>query len=291
MACGISCLPAGECLANTYSIAHGGFITSLTQNATREYFLLRYPSISQPDAINLQVLYIPPVPCGEVRIVVEDLKIGRKISMVRVEVQIEDEAGKFATRTISLVTQGNLAAQQGINGPISLSLKSTMPHREDCERWVPKWALEMVLVNLKLQYFIPSGGLDARWPDRFDPGVREGWVKMDEGTSFDTLSVGSLADNWFTVPTAYPAEEDQAIAGFTAFRYPTLSMTLEIKRQVKDLEWLFVRIVMRGVEDGRANTDVLIISKTGQLMAVCRLLMLVMAVASKSEDERRVIKL
>ncbi len=60
---------------------------------------------------------------------------------------------------------------------------------------------------------------------------------------------------------------------------------------MKDLELLFMRIVMRGVEDGRADTDVLIINETGQLMAVRRLVMLVMAVTSKPEDESRVIKL
>ncbi len=62
--------------------------------------------------------------------------------------------------------------------------------------------------------FHPTWRFRCTWPDQFGPGVREGWVKMNRETSFNTLFMGSLADNWFTLPTAYPADDHEAIAAF-----------------------------------------------------------------------------
>jgi hypothetical protein len=54
--------------------------------------------------------------------------------------------------------------------------------------------------------------------------------------------------------------------------FPTLNMGVEVKRgvPVRGWEWLFVRVEMRGVRDGRFDYDVVILDEDGGLVAISR---------------------
>jgi hypothetical protein len=125
---------------------------------------------------------------------VKDLKIGRRLSVVQIELQTKGQDGKLATRTTAIVTQGNLATESGPTGKSPYNFKADLPRREDCVRWNEKWWMELVPITRQIRSWLPPGGPDARWQDRFGPGVREGWIKMDNGSGFNSLFLGQLCD-------------------------------------------------------------------------------------------------
>ena len=93
----------------------------------------------------------------------KDLKLGRILSTVQVELQMKDSDGKVTTRTVAIVSQGNLALQDGLTG--TTPQKFDMPRREDCERWNEAWWMNIIPINRKLRQFIPAGGPDIRVPN------------------------------------------------------------------------------------------------------------------------------
>jgi hypothetical protein len=95
-----------------------------------------------------------------------DLKLGRILSTVQVELQSKDSDGKLTTRTMAIVSQGNLASQNGLTG--TAPQKFDMPRREDCERWNEAWWMNIIPINRKLRQFIPAGGPDIRVRSRRD---------------------------------------------------------------------------------------------------------------------------
>lgn len=54
--------------------------------------------------------------------------------------------------------------------------------------------------------------------------------------------------------------------------YPTVAMSLEIKKDPAGAEWLFTRVEMRKVEKGRYGIDVYVLDETGDLVALSRLM-------------------
>lgn len=185
--------PFGQRLTGS-RMAHGGFITSLIQAATNEYFRLHYPELSLLDALSVQVQFLQPVPVGVVFLEVNDVKIGRKTSVVQVGLQSKNKKGNPTPCAIALVMQGNLGTEKGVTVAVPRNFSDIMPRREDCIRFRDAWWMNLIPVTRKLQQWIPKGGPDACWNDRLGPGTRKTWVKMDDGTGFDTLFLGELCD-------------------------------------------------------------------------------------------------
>lgn len=51
---------------------------------------------------------------------------------------------------------------------------------------------------------------------------------------------------------------------------PTLSLSLEIKKDPKDAKWLFLRIRAHKIQNGRFDTDVYVMDESGDLVALSR---------------------
>jgi hypothetical protein len=62
------------------------------------------------------------------------VKIGRKISTVRVELNAADRKGTIVTCTLAPVTQSNLAIENSVTGASNINFKDSMPRIEDCVR-------------------------------------------------------------------------------------------------------------------------------------------------------------
>jgi hypothetical protein len=180
--------------------------------------------LNQPDAIILNVHYLNPLFGGPFTIIVHDLKIGRKISTVRVELKAADRKGNLAICATALVTQSNLAMENGVTGAMNISFKDSIPRREDCVRHAETWIMNLLPITRKLRVLIPQGGPDARWKDRFGPGIRESWVKMDDGSALQLMLLGNLCDPVLAIPILWPADHLEALKASLAYGDPTLSM-------------------------------------------------------------------
>ena len=204
-----------------------------------------------------------------------DVKIGRKISTVRVELNAADRKGTMVPCATALVTQSNLAMESGVTGASKIDFKDDMPRREDCVRHAETWIMNLLPITRKLRVLIPPGGPDTRWKDRFGPGIRESWVKMDDGSALHSVLLGHLCDPILGIPILWPADHLEALKASLAYGYPTLSMSMEIKRDPKCAEWLFVRIKTDGLLNGRYTSDVTVLNEEGELVAIARIMGLV----------------
>ena len=108
----------------------------------------------------MHVQFLNPVPSGPVFCVVKDVKIGRKLSTVQVDVQVKGKDEKLVTCTTATVTQGNLAKEMGVSGTVPSVVKAGMPRREHCERWGEAWWMNLIPVTRKLRQYVPVGRPD-----------------------------------------------------------------------------------------------------------------------------------
>jgi hypothetical protein len=98
------------------------------------------------------------VPGGALTVVVKDLKIGNKVSMVQVDLQTKGDDDALVTRVTSLVTQGNLVTEKGVTGKKLSNYKDSLPRK------VSDQVLK-VLCPITLRYFAQSQSftLEGAW--------------------------------------------------------------------------------------------------------------------------------
>ena len=78
-----------------------------------------------------------------------------------------------------------------------------------------------------------------------------------------------------------PVTDDQ---GPTPFGYPTLSMSLEIKRQLppQGVKWLYVKVIPMEIRNGRFDTNVYIYNEDMQLVAKSHQVSLIVDVSRRA---------
>jgi hypothetical protein len=194
---------------------------------------------------------------------------------------------------LPFVTQSNLALENGVTGASNINFKDGMSRREDCIRHAETWIMDILPITRKLRILMSPGGPDARWKDRFGPGIRESWVKMDDESALDLMLMGHVCDPVLAIPILWPANHLEALRDSLAYGYPTISMSMEIKRDPKCAEWLFVRIKTDGLLNGHYASDVTVLNGDGELVAVARIMGLVveMSRAEKSGAKKGDVKL
>lgn len=52
--------------------------------------------------------------------------------------------------------------------------------------------------------------------------------------------------------------------------YPTVCLSIEVKKDPKDAEWLFVRIRSHQIKNGRFDQDVTVLDEKGDLVALSK---------------------
>jgi acyl-coenzyme A thioesterase PaaI-like protein len=269
--------------------AHGGYTTSLILSTARAYFLSAYPSRSFPDPINTHVQFLSPASIGPARLCVRELSSGRQYFTIQIELQKAEKDGSFKTCHIAIVTQGNLATEAGMTIETTPTTpKEEIPDREkDCERFKqPAWVLRALSVANKLRTFNVKGGVDGKWSDRHGLGVRECWMGFsDESTRFDVLSLGLLCDFVRALTPSCPSlhgvsNEQQFLSAPTNFfphmedlktiTYPTVCLSIEVKKDPMDAKWLFLQIRSHQIKNGRFDQEVRVLDERAELVALSK---------------------
>lgn len=270
--------------------AHGGFTTSLIFSTVRTYFLSKYPATPQPDPISSNVHFVQPAPRGRVVLTVTELSHGKRYSTV--EVKLRNPAGEICTT--ATVIQGNLAAEYGpsIEVPPVMAAHE-IPNRErDCdETQYPPLLLRLMPVSAKMRVLKRKEGKTQVWSRKGKDAlnVKETWMQwQDPNQKLDVISLGnvcdtvsidiSLAQRWFArlfnkqtwqfLPA--PLNFDPAMSDLSKYVFPTLCMSIEIKKDPKNAEWLFTEIVCHKIHNGRWDTDVRVLDEQGELVALSK---------------------
>lgn len=180
---------------------------------------------------------------------------------------------------VAYITNGHLDAESGVTLPTQWKLEhappnadlSKLPSGED-ESWermnIPIMKKVPMLNNL--EYYSRRGG-------HVLPTTHDYWVRLGNGERFTQTSLGFLADAGppLMVESFRPVDKSAPIppGGFAfnkGFWYPTLTMTLEVKRKLPDdgLPWIRSRVVAKEVKNGRYDAELLMFNEEGELLAI-----------------------
>ncbi len=198
------------------------------------------------------------------------------------------------------MTQTHLAAEQGLSLPTDWALAAPAPPpplgsrgvkglKDGVdERWTER---ELPFTRFrravgKVRIWTPAAGQAGR-------GTVDEWLCWrDEGQRFTQESLGYVADLWPQVVEGYRegpgGEQEGGAAGggdgggegeggremakqeWAVFWYPTVTMTLEVKKLLpaEGVEFLFVRVRTKQIRNGRFDLEVVIMDEEGDLVAL-----------------------
>jgi Thioesterase-like superfamily len=203
-------------LTHKSSGAFGGYIAALLCQCARTYLSLALPSSkpAQPDPINSYFQLFSPNTPGTVRLTATLLKLGFRISVVKVEIQRPVPSPKlpdqiaYRTCALGIISMSNVSLEAGLTLPTDLSVpKVDIPDRKkDCEQWTLENDPVMGEINLrspvntKFLTWRVKGAEDGVVTDRFGLSVRRTWICRPEGREFDVLSIVAVCD-WVSSPS------------------------------------------------------------------------------------------
>ena len=159
--------------------------------------------------------------------------------------------------------------------------------------WAFPWHPESLLkAATHIRAFFPING-----PPR--PNITDVWLTpCSASDTFTTETLGSVADTWHRMPennlpntvwsnASLVSTANQSAQGLIkdteigrrppSHFYPTLSMSLEIKRSLppEGVKWLFVRAQAKEVRNGRMDVEVMIFDQDMELVALSHQICLV----------------
>jgi hypothetical protein len=234
------------------------------------HFQAEHQDVNQPDIITFHLNFLSRSSTGPAEILIQELKLGQQFSIVRIQL-LQKHAGKSRLRIEATCTMGNIS-KEALSGGISLptrpiiSTLRAIPRLCDCELWnrdprlVPRRQGAM-----KIKVYMPRGTQSLMAHPTLGPSVREHWVKWEDHAAQEGFCVASLlylADAFRPLPESY---------GLKGNWFPTLSYGLDIKKvppTARGWDWLFLRIEMNVVKNGRFDMSVMIFDEEGELVAM-----------------------
>ncbi|KAI4285922.1 MAG: hypothetical protein L6R38_000287 [Xanthoria sp. 2 TBL-2021] len=259
------------------NVPHGGFVTSCFLSATALHFHTTHAARNQPHTITLHLSFLRRTSIGPALFTIRDVKLGRRTSTVHVSLtQHEDKEPSV----VGYLTQSNLQTEEGISLPTGWSLHppplpllSTTALKDDND---PNWQRAHRLSTFRkaaarTKWYLPRHGQLA-------PAMADEWICLADGGRFTQRSLGFVVDQFPQIVEMYPAEQvadnGKKSGEEEAMRrtkwYPTVLLNLDVKKALPEegVEWLFVRVRAKRIENGRMDLEVVVLDEEGDLVAV-----------------------
>ncbi|ETS76036.1 hypothetical protein PFICI_12980 [Pestalotiopsis fici W106-1] len=257
------------------SVPNGGVVTSVLQSVAREHFLTTLKSQNQPDCISLHADFVQRTSAGPAVVQVEDLKLGRQTSTVRLTLVQEGRK-----EVLVVLTHANIALESGLSLPTAWRLDPPPPpadlvkmaaHGTDgtwTEWKSPRPDFRKASLNANMYTVRQSG--------RVDRGVVEQWIKLKSGENFTNTSLGFLSDMFPLMVESYSEDEDAMASASVSQRqlyrhwYPTLALNLDVKKLLPEggAKWMFVRVQSKMIANGRKDLEVIIMDQENEIVAL-----------------------
>lgn len=275
-------MPGSDARAFTFSnknyiVPHGGYLASLLLHTGMTY-MTAHPLLSlrsQPHPLHISITFLSRCVPGAAQLITSTLKAGRQFTFVRVTLRQRDVVCLEGTMIFTHFTQ----LQKGIS--LRTLPAVTLPPRDGPWATISADPLhEFRPVAKKLLYGIPPG--TRLGSKKSSPSVREQWVKMADGSRFGLTSLGYLSDMFLPLPENY--EETTVESRW----YPTLALSLEIKRAPPEGGWeeLFCRIESKVIERGRMDITVEIFDVEGNVVGISHHTTIILDAARNTGAER-----
>ncbi|KAK4183774.1 thioesterase-like superfamily-domain-containing protein [Podospora australis] len=266
------------------SVPNGGYTASCLLEAAR----LHLASRGQPDPMTAHFQFINRTEVGPAVIIISDVKPGRQLSVVHLTLYqrgllyqapwITKESTRI--EIVAYLTMTNLSKERGLTLPTiwKMSPEPPAPSPKDFDLLKqdkdPYWA-EFDLSSAQgpndyrrcmnnCYFYFPRGR------PQVDKSVIDLWMRF-KCDKFTNSSLGFVADAWPYVVEAYrPAKGNKPFGANEVFWYPTVVMSLDLKRPLPEsgVEWLRLRMQSKEIRNGRLDLEVLVTDQEGQLVAI-----------------------
>lgn len=250
-------------------VPHGGYLAALITQAAKQFSAEHHKDLNQTDLITLHQEFISACVFGQAEVTVAVLSRGRQYSTLRIQLYQypgHDRSKKAIHRIEALVRQGSLSRERSSGGislpthPTSryglvLDLASCIERKDAPGMYERRTAYQKVVFMLGPETNELGKGTEG-------PSVRTQWIRYrDTSKRFDIAGLAFLAD------THRPLIEAYDLVGNW---FPTLSMSLDVKKGPPEggWEWLFVRIEIHQIKDGRFDYQVVILDEGRELVAL-----------------------
>ena len=263
-------------------VPNGGYVASVFLNVARAHLAAR----GQPHPISAHWSYLGRTHSGRALLVVTEAKIGRGTSVLHIALHQQGVLDKgpwispdCPAAVVAYITSGNLDTEVGVTLPTKWSLEHAPPSvdlKKLPKGTDPNWKRSEISILKKVPMLH-----NLEWYVRRDGHVRpttnDYWLRLGNGESLTQASFGFLSDAGppLIVEQFRPTDKTAPIpaGGFAynkGFWYPTLTMTLEVKRKIPDdgMKWIRSRVTAKEVRNGRYDAEVLMFSEGGELLAI-----------------------
>lgn len=240
----------------------------------------------------MQIAYVRRCSSGPAQLDIEDIKLGARTSLIRITLSQQNLAREKIVKLTGLVTISNLATETGLSLASGWTLsprpaifvfpqKSTsrdfgsdqtiqtspwkrarVPHPEfrKATSHVEVYVAETASQNASHRHLTDQWAA-LRWTDEDGRSVEGRWT--NEAAAF-------LLDVFPTALTNLEAEATADDSVTAPMWFPTLSLNIDFKKELsKDgVEWLFSRVTMKSIKNGRTDIEVVLMDESGELVAL-----------------------
>ncbi|XXG98029.1 hypothetical protein Hte_004346 [Hypoxylon texense] len=251
------------------SVPHGGVVTSVFLRVAATHFRTTLAAQDQPHTVSLHIEFLRRTQEGAATLVVRDVKLGRQTSTVHISLSQEGRE-----EVVGYLTHSNIDAETGISLKTRWILQPAPPPppadftvllagggdpnwTEQTDKPFPKFRK----VSHRVRNFLPRAG-------QVMPGVVDQWLRLDSGEKFTDESIGFVSDNFPSVVDGLWSTEQKGKP--PPFWYPTVALNLDIKKTLPlgGVEWLFLRVRPKTINNGRMDLEVVILDAAGEVVAL-----------------------
>ena len=243
----------------------------------------------QTDTLTAHFEYLSRTETGPAVLVVEDVKIGRQLSVLHITLYQQGllpqapwiTQGSSRKEVVAYISNTDLSKERGVSLPTGFNIESPPPSVDlkalsegQDENWeplkLPSGGFASIRSLKNFQYFAPRRG-------QVKKSIVDLCIRLACGEGFTNASLGYVADclpyvvEAYRPPKSADGTEPQAPFAFNdIFWYPTVALNLEAKKALPPtgVEWLRMRVAAKQIKNGRLDLEVIIMDENGELVAL-----------------------
>ena len=280
-------------------------MTSCILSAVRLHFSTTHSSLNQPHTLTLYLTFLRRTSTGPATVTIHDSKLGRRTSTIHVSLT---QGTDKREEVVGYITNSNISTESGLTLPTNWSLHpAPFPadiaklRSDNDELWKLQDQIPFAAFRKASQYL-------KFWLPRkiqLERSLIDEWICFANGERFTMDSLGFVVDMWPQVAEQFRPEEDgnssaadanlgMAPSGedkvgaveaklkknkWARFWYPTLLLNLEVKKALppEGVEWLFVRVRAKQMQNGRADLEVVVLDEYGDIVALSQHVQLILS--------------
>lgn len=264
------------------TVPNGGYVATIFQKVAAAHLASR----KQPHTISAHWTFPSRTEAGIARLRVVEARVGRGTSVLHIGLHqhgLLPEA-PFITadsqpQVVAYITQGNLDVESGVTLPTQWTLEHAPP-KADLNQLSsgnePNWERTRAFLMTR-KSAINHLELYSRRRGHVLPTTHDFWICFANGDRFNQDSLGFIVDaspplltESFRPSSPNVPAPTGGFAFDQAFWYPTLTMTLDVKRKLPEdgVKWLRLRSTAKQIRNGRYDAEVMVFDEEGNLVAL-----------------------